>query len=839
MEYDRRQALPQGYALIIREEKTGNTWAGTVTEEIGRGGSCLVYRGTQQAFVGLEPVNRPVIIKEFFPKALDDSIQRNADGALLIPEEKLPVFEKRLSSFCVGQANHILFSSEHASQTLPPLFASGRGNGTFYAISSPGEGISLDKLDRSGLTLPDALRLTASIAEAIHSVHQNGLRLYLDLKPANIYVHKGQAFLFDFDTVQPKERLRYCSCSYGWSAPEQEIRSDGTGYLDTRKIGFHTDVYGIAAVLFYLLTGKKPSLEDLDKACWKELVTLSDPTSALQSEQFLAELSRIMRSALEQDAERRAIDYGGSQAAFKIRNELKALSAIACNVPNQKIFEKTQMSVDKVSENVLQAQTAIEETVKNHSLKLFLFGSGKRIFLTVMVLTLMIVVTGVIMELSGRITGRVLPTVNYQEEITDQHLLLTLKNGNHSYEMGLENWRRLDYARAERDLIAAGEELEKELSQDSLDMARLNNSLGCLYLDKGKYEHAYDCLNSAYVAFRDTKGENAAETMAVLFSVAQYDYMTGEVETAQKTLKRILDHTDTSSHPGAAACVLLYQAQIYADLGDHASAEAGYERTLNLYQDILKNGRLVSDLSKYANDAQLTESEKDHRTAAMLWIIRTWTAMSLNLLETNNAETAEKTLQQALEICLNDVYIGRKNLVTSRVYLALARANQALGKTNEALDAVDLAMRIQLNLFNFSEEYPGLTEVYDTYGQIHLENEDTEKAGEYFQKALDLAQTAYGKNHATTAKAFEKVGLYKLTSGDDSDAVQFFLNAVEIRRNILGYQHPETVRYLYHLSIAAGVAGDTELQNKAAGEAARLCKLLNLQGQLAELVGVL
>ena len=52
MEYDLRQALPEGSGLSLREENTGNVWTGTVSHEIGRGGSCLVYRGVQRAFVG-------------------------------------------------------------------------------------------------------------------------------------------------------------------------------------------------------------------------------------------------------------------------------------------------------------------------------------------------------------------------------------------------------------------------------------------------------------------------------------------------------------------------------------------------------------------------------------------------------------------------------------------------------------------------------------------------------------------------------------------------------------------------------------------------------------------
>ena len=524
---------------------------------------------------------------------------------------------------------------------------------------------------------------------------------------------------------------------------------------------------------------------------------------------------------------------------FAVALTALSLSALAQSTPDKRGFEKTRASVEGVRADVHSAQSAVEETVRRYSLKNLLFGSKKRVALTALSLVLLAVAAGVIGALSGQMAGRVLSAAVYREDVTDSHLLLALENGSHSYELGLENWRRLDYARAERDLLNAREELSGQLSRENPDMARISNSLGCLYLDMGKYEQAYDCLNSAYVSFRDQKGENAAETMAVLFSIAQYDYLTGDPETAQRTLRRILDHTDTGQHPGAAACVLLYQARMHMDLGEHEAARADFDRTMALYRDILKDGRGLKDLSDYTNAAQLTENEKDKRAAAALWILRTQTAMAENALETGDNEQAVSILQPALDYCLADVNIGRKNLVTSRVYLILARAEQALGRVQDALDHIDMAMRIQLNLFNFSGEYPGLTEVYQAYGQILMEKGSSFEGGAYFHKALALAQASYGKNHALTAKAYDQKGLYEMKQGNASPAVEAFSEAVEIRRNILGYQHPETVRYLCHLAQAAEKSGDPDKTKEASLEAKRLCEQLKLQGELAEQVNAL
>lgn len=66
--------------------------------------------------------------------------------------------------------------------------------------------------------------------------------------------------------------------------------------------------------------------------------------------------------------------------------------------------------------------------------------------------------------------------------------MLQLSNANHQYEMGLQNWRHLDYPRADRDIREARDEISTQKSQSELDVASINNSFGCLYLDMGKYQ---------------------------------------------------------------------------------------------------------------------------------------------------------------------------------------------------------------------------------------------------------------------------------------------------------------------------------------------------------------
>ena len=358
MGYDNRTALPENHNLIINDLNTGNTYSVTIEKEIGRGGSCVVYKGTQKDWVGNERITRSVIIKEFYPKALDSLVSRSSESMdLNISEEAQELYEDRLALFCSGQAKHIIYANENAGRSLPPVSFSGYAHNTFYAVSNQGQGVTLSELNRDNISLTELLSISVSVCDAINAIHSNGMKLYLDLKPDNIYVFDNRGFLFDFDTVQPKERLRFSSYSDGWSAPEQ-VFNDDSGYINTKKIGFHTDIYSIGAVLFYLLVGRKPSSEELkrinEKAFdWQNEITLPKSENALKDEVFVSELSRIMQEILESDADIRKLSFGNLDAALKLKHELEHLISLVENAPYRQGFEDTIANINIAKDEIL------------------------------------------------------------------------------------------------------------------------------------------------------------------------------------------------------------------------------------------------------------------------------------------------------------------------------------------------------------------------------------------------------------------------------------------------------------------------------------------------------
>ena len=140
------------------------------------------------------------------------------------------------------------------------LFGSGNVEGRPYLLLEYLAGPSLfdvlETLPKRRLHVPDAIRATMHIGAAVHYLHRQGF-LYRDLKPANVLLREGIPILVDFDVVRrigrsrPADRLGTAP----YMAPEQVLRE---------PLSPATDVYGLGALLYELLTGHWPMEEPQD-----------------------------------------------------------------------------------------------------------------------------------------------------------------------------------------------------------------------------------------------------------------------------------------------------------------------------------------------------------------------------------------------------------------------------------------------------------------------------------------------------------------------------------------------------------------------------------------------
>ncbi len=105
-------------------------------------------------------------------------------------------------------------------------------------------------------SLEDAYRITREIADALDYSHANDI-IHLDIKPENILMSKGHAYVGDFGIARAvcrrclAEGLMYSSFGTPeYMSPEQ---ATGAEVLDNRS-----DIYSLASVVYEMLTGAPP-----------------------------------------------------------------------------------------------------------------------------------------------------------------------------------------------------------------------------------------------------------------------------------------------------------------------------------------------------------------------------------------------------------------------------------------------------------------------------------------------------------------------------------------------------------------------------------------------------
>jgi serine/threonine protein kinase len=145
---------------------------------------------------------------------------------------------------------------------IVPIYALGQHHERLYIVMKLIGGPSLDrKLGEFAADLRASVRLVKTLAEAVHHIHQRGF-LHLDLNPHNVLIDKsGEPRVIDFGLAQRVQADRELTQSGpilgtpAYMAPEQASGQRG-------RVTTATDVYGLGAILYALITGRAPFRAD-------------------------------------------------------------------------------------------------------------------------------------------------------------------------------------------------------------------------------------------------------------------------------------------------------------------------------------------------------------------------------------------------------------------------------------------------------------------------------------------------------------------------------------------------------------------------------------------------
>src|SRR5438094_3540595 len=200
-------------------------------QEIGRGGQGVVYRARQKS------LNRIVALKVI---------------GLAHWATEAHVKRFRMEAEAAAGLNH---------PCIVPIYEVGERDGACYFSMGLVDGGQLDAVaKREPISVRHAAELIAKLARTVSYAHEHGI-LHRDIKPGNILLDvKGEPHLTDFGLARLLEsestvtRTLEVLGTPSYMAPEQAAGNNPA----TAGLTSATDIYGLGAVLYQLLTGHPP-----------------------------------------------------------------------------------------------------------------------------------------------------------------------------------------------------------------------------------------------------------------------------------------------------------------------------------------------------------------------------------------------------------------------------------------------------------------------------------------------------------------------------------------------------------------------------------------------------
>ncbi|HJV88604.1 MAG TPA: protein kinase [Noviherbaspirillum sp.] len=282
-----------------------------ILDLIGEGGFGIVYLAYDHS------LERHVALKEYMPSGL--ATRTTSMAVTVRSEHNAATFTAGLKSFI----NEARMLAQFDSPSLVKVHRFWEGNGTAYMVMPFYEGITLKRALKERRITPGEpwiRMLLADLFDAIDTIHRAHC-LHRDIAPDNILLLKdGRPLLLDFGAARRViGDLTQCLTVIlkpGFAPIEQ--------YADIAGLrqGAWTDIYALAAVVYFLITGKAPP-PAVARMVHDELVPAREAGKGRYSPSFLAALDKAL--AVKPEHRFRSID--------ELRQALDIMEAVPRTLP--------------------------------------------------------------------------------------------------------------------------------------------------------------------------------------------------------------------------------------------------------------------------------------------------------------------------------------------------------------------------------------------------------------------------------------------------------------------------------------------------------------------------
>ena len=251
-------------------ERIGNC---RIVEEIGSGGMAVIYKAVQ------ESLNRTVAVK-----ALKASVAQDSQFAIRFEREALSVS-----------------SLQH--ENIIHIYDFHKVGGALFIVMEFVEGIDLyDLLEKCPILPPEAAAIIAlQVARGLDYAHYRGI-IHRDIKPANIMIGThGGVKRMDFGIARDQAFGDLTETGTGLGTPSymspEQILGD--------KLDYRSDIFSLGIVLYQMVCGRKPFIEDEHKSVMHKIRLEKYPNPRRLNPQIPRELERILARCMEKRKEDR------------------------------------------------------------------------------------------------------------------------------------------------------------------------------------------------------------------------------------------------------------------------------------------------------------------------------------------------------------------------------------------------------------------------------------------------------------------------------------------------------------------------------------------------------
>lgn len=639
----------------------------------------------------------------------------------------------------------ILASLDHPH--IARLFDGGTtADGLPYFVMEFVDGIPITEYcHRHRLTLDEKLKLFRDACAAVQHAHQK-LVVHRDLKPSNILVtEEGTPKLLDFGIAkllasEPGEAETRTETALRMMTPEYASPEQVRGGAITTA----TDVYALGAVLYELLTERRPhqfatySPAEIERAiCETEAPR---PSEAAQQQtdvpmklarQLEGDLDNIVLMALRKEPERRYASV--EQFSEDLRRYLVGLPVVA----RKDTF-----------------RYRAEKFVRRHK-------AGVAALALLVVLAIALAVLAVRLARERDRANQAAATA----EVVTQSLVSVFDFADPGKSHG--------NAITAKELLDQGaEKVVRDLKGQPLVQAKLMDTIGELYQRIGVYDRAQPLLEDALKLRRQTLGaENpvVAESQNHLAALA---YLRGDYAGSEAQFRDVLAMRRRllgAEHPDVADTMNGFGSVLVA-LGKLDEAEPLLREALALRR------------------ARLGEEHVDVATS---------------LTNLGRLSSERGNFVQAADYYRQTLAIHRKLYGEDDPHIAdslnnLAAMLQEQEKFQEAVTLFREALALRRKLLG--EEHPEVAVSMSNLASALQDTGDKDEAEQLYRQTMALRRKLFGDSHPRLATTMHNLGTLLREKGNYAEAETLFRQAIEIRRKALGEENSETATSIYNLA---------------------------------------